>query len=533
MKKLALFIIGVCFIITITACVSSGSETVTEASAAVSTNDAAITTTNNDGGNNNEMNNVKNFKVEGTKILNPDGEEFLIKGTNVNGPGWVFERDTLQDVNLIADVWKFNTVRLCAAIGWEWAQNNNSDLDAIIKAFTEKNIVVILEVHDYTGIYPPEDDVGYRSENVKYVYPVKTLTEWWVDKAERFKNNPYVWFNIMNEPGSDNSQQSAETWARIHGEIIEAIRTAGAENIIVLDEHGWGQGSGYYGGKTSYDSAVIRMGPELNKKYSNLVYSLHVYDSWRDGQKRFDAYFKDAKDLNLCVILGEFGVGNDNLAQYSAVKAMYNSAIPNNIGRIYWAWDDSFPVTTTDKGAGWTIDRTDGEKPTNLTWFGDLIWRDARGELTAPVPDYSLNLPLLPNGDFEDGANGWQDWGGSSVQSDDIHSGSGAMTIAGGSTGGAGRSIELKPNTTYRFSAWGKCDKNSNPGGDVGVKYRDAVNPDVEQHFFVTFKTAEWTQKTVEFTTPAEFSGATLFIWKGDEKATLYLDDLELVEVTG
>ena len=525
-KKLTVLIMGVCLILTGTACVSPGGEPAAEESESIAENTNII----NEG---NDMNNAKpkHFKVEGTKIIAPnDGKEFLIKGVNVNGPGWVFERDTLQDVELITDAWQFNTVRLCATIGWHWAQNNNSDLDGIIYAFTSKNVVVMLELHDWTGIYPGEE--GYDIENgVKWIPSILELKEYWVDIARRYKNNPYVWFNIMNEPGSDNSKQSADLWLKIHGEIIEAIRKAGAGNIIVLDEHGWGQGSGYYGGKSSYDSAIIRMGPELNKKYDNLVYSLHVYDAWRDGKLRFDDYFRDAKELGLCVILGEFGVGKDDLGLHNAVKGMYNSAIPNNIGRIYWAWDDSFPLTYDGKGAGWTIDRTDGEKPGNLTWIGELIWLDNRGLLTAPVPDYSIDLPLLPNGDFEEGMTGWQDWGGCSVQDGESHDGSNALIIAAGSGGGAGRSIDLKPNTAYKFSAWGKTDIKTNQGGDVGVKYRDAENPETEQHYFVTFTGIEWTQKTVEFTTPDEFSGATLFIWKGDENCTLYLDDLELAEV--
>jgi len=506
----------ICLTITATACVSSDNENNSEE------------TENNEVVN--DMNSVKQFKVDGTKIISPDGEEFLIKGVNVNGPGWVFPRDTLQDVELIADVWQFNAVRLCATIGWHWAQNNNADLDGIIEAFTSRNIVVMLELHDWTGIYPK--DYGYDIEDgVKWIPSVDELKEYWVDKAERFKDNPYVWFNIMNEPGSDNSKESADSWFDIHSRVIEAIRGTGSENIIVLDEHGWGQGSGYYGGKDSYDSSIIRMSPKLNKVYNNLVYSLHVYDAWRNGQSRFDDYFKDARELGLCVILGEYGVGKDSISQHSAVKSMFNSAIVNNIGRIFWAWDDSFPLTSIGNGAGWTIKSTDGEKPDTLTWVGELIWLDNRGLLIAPVPEYSLTLPLLPNGDFEDGMTGWQNWAQTSVVDGESYNGSKALIVDAGGSGGAGRSIELKPNTTYSFSAWGKAGKKTSSAVDVGVKYRAADNPDNEQHYFVSFSGSEWVQKSMTLTMPEEFSGETLFIWKNDVNVAFYLDDLELVEV--
>jgi hypothetical protein len=476
----------------------------------------------------------KKFSVAGTKILDQDGKEFLIKGVNVNGPGWAFSRDTLQDVDLIVDVWQFNTVRVCAAIGWEWSAKHNTDLDAIIRAFTEKNIVSILEVHDYTGIYPPEK--GYRAERVRYVHPLSTFKKWWVDKANRYKNNSYVWFNIMNEPGSERTKESAELWSQIHGEVIDAIRGTGADNIIVLDDHVWGQANGYYGGASSYNSAIIRMGPELNQKFDNIVYSLHVYDSWRDGLSRFDQFFKDAHERELCVIVGEFGVGRENAPLYSSAKSMYDSAIPNNIGRIYWAWDDgSLPLTVDSygwQGFGWQIDKTDGEKPGNLTWVGELVWLDNRGLLEAPLPDYNLDLPPFTNVDFEKvPPTGWSDWGGSSVQEGVSYNGTKALVVKSGASGGGGCTVELKPNTVYQFSAWGKNSSRNNLSSDVGIKYQIDPNDLYEQYHAVSFTGSIWEQKSVTFTTPEVLYGPTFFVWKNAANVTFYLDDVELVEL--
>ncbi|MCL2774111.1 MAG: cellulase family glycosylhydrolase [Oscillospiraceae bacterium] len=483
---------------------------------------------------NTDVTEIKQFKVDGTKILDPDGNEFNIRGVNVNGPGWVFPRDTLQDVSLITDVWKFNTVRMCCAIGWQWATNNNSDLDALIKAFTDKGIVVILEVHDYTGSYPTDtEQPKYDGSNVVgYIPSLTELTQWWVDKANRFKTNPYVWFNTMNEPGSDNSKASADQWLQINDGLIKAIRDAGADNIVVLDEHGWGQGSGYYDGASSYDSAIIRMGPTLIAKYDNIVFSLHVYDAWRDGITRFNNYFTDARNLNLCVIVGEFGVGTDNVSQMNAVKNMYNSVIPNNIGRIYWAWDDGgLPLTANTANCGWQIDKTDGSKPTNLTWAGGLVWDDAHGQLTAPVPDYSSDMPLLTNGDLENGfPGGWADWGGTSIQDGVSYNGSKAMVVASGATGGGGCAMELKPNTTYTFTAWGKNDAKTTASTDVGIQYKLSADDPQNQYKIVSFTTDQWVQKSVTFTTPAEMYSVSLFVWKPNAGVTFYLDDMTLTE---
>jgi hypothetical protein len=191
-------------------------------------------------------------------------------------------------------------------------------------------------------------------------------------------------------------------------------------------------------------------------------------------------------------------------------------------------------LTVSEKNTGlggWGIDRTDGVKPGNFTWAGELVWLDARGLLTAPVPDYYAKLPLLGNGDFEDGMTGWQRWGNkTSVKDGASYNGSKALVVGDGGAGGAGRSLELKPNKTYVFSAWGKNHGQQNPSGDVGIKIRDAANPGYELHYTLIFTGIEWEQKSIEFTTPPGLSGESLFIWKSADNSTLYLDDLTLVE---
>jgi len=470
------------------------------------------------------------FRVEGTTIIGPGSDEFLIKGVNVNGPGWCWSRDTLKDLELLIDVWKFNSIRLCACTVWgDRAAENNKDLDAIIKGFTERRIVVMLELHDYTGNWPPlENDGGYITTDSDHeiIRPLRDLKAWWGDKAERFKDNPYVWFNIMNEPGADDSKESADMWFKVHDIVIEAIRATGAKNIIVLDDHGWGQASGYIGGKESYASAVIRMGPAINKKHDNIVYSLHVYDGWTDGKKRFDRYFQDAKDLGLCVILGEFGVSGDNVWQYNAVKSMYDSAIPHNIGRMYWAWDDGgLPMTTGENGRGHAIDKKDGTKPGNLTWVGELVWLDNRGELTAPVPMY--DLPLLLNGDFENGTRGWYVTHGGTVAPGTSHNGSAALTIGAGTSSSALQTLELEPNTTYSLKAWGKGN------ADVGIQYKVGEKDTKEHQKVLVFRTEEWVEKSLAFTTPNETYNRLFYIEKNDADATFQIDDIELKKVDG
>jgi hypothetical protein len=167
------------------------------------------------------------FKVEGTRILDESGAAFIAKGVNVNGPYWPWPRPTLPDVPLIADVWKYNTVRLNCWPEFKIYNSNNTDMDGIVKAFTDKKVVVMIEQHNFTGKYPTAAELT-------------ELTNFWTALAAKYKNNEYVWFNIMNEPGGGGNVPA--DWLHAHETVIKAIRNAGAPNIIVVDEHGFRTG---------------------------------------------------------------------------------------------------------------------------------------------------------------------------------------------------------------------------------------------------------------------------------------------------
>ena len=68
----------------------------------------------------------KNFSVEGSKIIDPNGNHFIVKGVNVNGPHWPWKRSTVKDVDLITEVWKFNTVRVNCFPRLDFIKNNLS-----------------------------------------------------------------------------------------------------------------------------------------------------------------------------------------------------------------------------------------------------------------------------------------------------------------------------------------------------------------------------------------------------------------------
>jgi hypothetical protein len=456
---------------------------------------------------------AQGFTVQAGKILAPDGTEFVIRGVNVNGPYWPWSRPTAPDADLIAGAWKFNTVRVnCFPSLRGTFPQNNPNLDEIVNALTGRKVVVQLENHDFTGKYPADAQLD-------------DLKAWWVDLANRFKNNPYVWFNVMNEPGS--SATVPETWKTAHEAVVNAIRGTGATNVIVLDEHGFGQGNGFKDGVSN--SGVLTYGPYFTKNYPNIAFSLHLYSTWIYGQARLEAYLDEAKARGLAVHVGEFGAA-DGYSK-SVAADLFRVALTRNLGTMVWQWDgsDTHDLTRgTTRGGGWEIDRTDGSLPGNLSFVGNLVWKSNRGELRAGSADFTLTAPWLYNGSFEQGLDEWINWGGAEVEQNtgNARDGQKNVRIASGNPGGCGQPIYLTPGETYVVQAWGRNSLKPDPATDLGVQYK--VNNGPTQYATLSFTETDYTFKRREFTLPLGISEATVFMWKADKNATFYADGIQI-----
>ncbi|THF76728.1 cellulase family glycosylhydrolase [Cohnella fermenti] len=319
-----------------------------------------------------------NFQVIGSKIYDPDGNEFIARGTNINGLNWVWSREVTQDADLIQDVWNFNVVRvnsMLKPLAGSPQFTTNNDLDAIVDAFTSRKVVVMFEAHDFTNGIPETnpDDPNKAT--------LADLEDWLEELAEKYSDNPYVWFNLYNEPGGAPVPQY-ETVSR---ELISTIRQEAPDNIIVVD-------GGYSGQDTpagtdpvsDAQSSILTYGQGIVQGNTNVIFSVHMYGNWNGAVERFEDYIDRVHNKGLAIIIGEFSSNATTSKLYSAVKAAIQVSAEKGIGWLTWCWvnGDGY-LTATDDGGGYGVDRTNGDKPTNLTWFGDKVWDYAHGQVPA------------------------------------------------------------------------------------------------------------------------------------------------------
>lgn len=332
------------------------------------------------------------FEVVGARIYDPAGREFIAKGANVSGVNWVWPRSTVADEKWIVDQWKFNFLRVnCRLEKGPWSDND--DLDKIVETFTRRKVVVMPEMHDYSGGAYPET----AKEPGKPT--LADLVAWWKTTAARYKNNPYVWFNVMNEPGYLENVDKTP-WYSLHKTVVDAIRSTGAKNIIVCDGHGFANEADETGtGKVRNNkSAILTYGPRLlaDDPVHRIVYAFHIYGGWNFGDEKMADYVDRVQAKNLALLAGEYA----QQPQYdftAAAQTLFNVCVPRGVGRVVWHWfpGDGNSLTAAEKKdgneSGWAIDRTDGTRPTNLSWLGERIWNDNHD---LPPPEAGLGFPL-------------------------------------------------------------------------------------------------------------------------------------------
>jgi hypothetical protein len=378
------------------------------------------------------------FEVVDGRVFDPDGVQFVPVGTNMNGPGSFFGEPTDGKAGLLQDGWAFNLVRLvmCEPTGCEanhYVAPANDDLDAIVAEYTSRHIVVLL---DYQQLDPgkqatADDIAGARA--------------FWIDKAQRYRDNPYVWFNLYNEPESRVHDWQADLpwnafqsrWWDQHVQVLAAVRQAGAQNMVVVDDAQTGQGTvGWFdiGNPSADDSAVISLGAQLVQADSahRTMFSMHAYDfwgwpaplgdmactqRWSDAQRdaRLRSYLQQVHDRGLALMIGELGffpweadasgtsfhlgavdgVPPCGSPQRLAAAAVYRLAPEFDLGVLTWHGFD-----LTEAGAqNWDLW---GSPPGNLTDLGRWQYDYAHAVAARPVdPDV-----LGPGGSSPGGSTG-------------------------------------------------------------------------------------------------------------------------------
>ncbi len=219
-------------------------------------------------------------RVEGAQIIGPSGHPLILRGSQIQSPfnfidGWQAGKSPLTILNnttfhVMAHDWKMNALRLPIS---NWIYDKDpvkymNDLDQVIREANAAGLYVVIDLHDNVKSGSP---YGINGD-----IPKLEDAAFWKIIATHFKDDPMVMFDVLNEPKTKGWQSWLHGGGTINGtpilgfqDLVDAIRSVGAKQIIVVEP-------GSSGGDTAESGGWSSIGNNLIND-PNIVYSLHVY----------------------------------------------------------------------------------------------------------------------------------------------------------------------------------------------------------------------------------------------------------------
>ena len=272
------------------------------------------------------------LSVEGTDIIDENGEKFQLKGISTHGLQWFPQYVNQEAFIYMRDNWGINAIRL--AMYSNPNDGYKTELHQIVKNGVQyaKNagIYAIIDWHILNDGNP-----NINKESAKNFF---------IEMANLYKDEENVIYEICNEPNGDVQWlRDIKPYAE---EMIGEIRKIDDDAIIVVGTPTWSQ-----------DVDVVAQNPITD--YDNIMYALHFYSATHKDYLR--QKLTTALNSGLPVFVTEFGIcdasGNGNLDIEEADKwiEFLNS---HNISWMNWNLsnknESSALLKNTDKVTGWT-----------------------------------------------------------------------------------------------------------------------------------------------------------------------------------
>lgn len=267
--------------------------------------------------------------------------------------GYDYIYPSAQDLSYFRDT-GMSVIRL--PFRWERIQPaingalDSAELDrirSVVDTARGLELCVLLDVHNY-GAYAGQA-IGSSA------VPDAALADLWRRLAEVFANQPNVAFGLMNEPAA----LPIALWASIAQRTIDAIRTAGAANLVMVSGGRWSGAHEWektFGGTSNAeafrdfrDSAgnfVFEVHQYANPSYSGTTTECISADSLRGIMRAATDW---GRNNGHRFFLGEFGTASTE-ACLAALDAILGEMHGNEVwaGWTYWAagrWWGTYPFS--------------------------------------------------------------------------------------------------------------------------------------------------------------------------------------------
>jgi mannan endo-1,4-beta-mannosidase len=287
------------------------------------------------------------FTVSGTRILDANGNVFLMRGVN-HAHTWYASQTSSSLTNIKA--LGANTVRVVLASGQRWTANSAADVTNVITQCKANRLICVLEVHDTTG-YGEQSGAATLAQAVDY---------WIAVKSALTGQENYVILNIGNEPYGNGTASTG--WTADTKSAISRLRAAGFQHQIMVDAPNWGQDWQFI--MRDNAASVFAADPQRNT-----VFSIHMYGVF-DTAAEINDYLGRFQSAGLPIVVGEFGHNHsDGNPDEDTILATSQSL---GIGYLGWSWSGN-------GGGVEYLDLVTNFDPAQLTSWGQRLFNGANG----------------------------------------------------------------------------------------------------------------------------------------------------------
>jgi endoglucanase len=207
-------------------------------------------------------------------------------------------------------------------------------LDEIVRTITAPGAVAMLDSHDYGRRANVE--IGISGSPVS----AAAFADFWGRLAGRYRRNPLVWYNLMNEP----HDQDAMLNLAVQNAACASIRRAGARSKVLFSGIGWTDAGTWV--KRGNASVMLRAVDPAN----NYGFDVHQYLGKANLGKPLEAFpgiggrvlaevYNWGKVNKKKVLLGEFSINKEPQSMHEAELMLQYMAERTDvfIGATYFA----------------------------------------------------------------------------------------------------------------------------------------------------------------------------------------------------
>ncbi len=317
--------------------------------------------------------------IEGTKIIDASGHLVLLRGAQIESPfNYIKSWSNTKKINAVlnqsvfdamAKEWKMNVLRLPIS-NWIYAQYPTdylSKLDQVVQEANAAGLYVVLDLHDNikAGAPYPKAATLPKTEDVAF----------WKIIAAHYKNNPMILYDLYNEPQEPDWQTWLHGGGQIGGativgfqDLVDAVRSTGARQIIVLEAGSAGKGKNNGNGDgalTAEEGGWSTLG-NMRINDNNIIYSLHEYQGigatpqqqdakWGPILNHYPLYYGEWAFLPNSYTAAQCkGVSHDAAPQ--AVSTFLNYAQSRNASWSAWAFTPPYLIQNETSLAPTSLD---------------------------------------------------------------------------------------------------------------------------------------------------------------------------------